>query len=221
MPVAIPALFLSGLMTTAQGADDPQQLLAKDLEARAKLEAVVDGIQRDPAASGRVADAGKRRTILCTSCHGQQGISTRPEIPNLAGQNAVYLLDQFQRFGDGRRYNSVMSGLAGSFSDEDKILLSIYYSELPAGTSGGGSPEQIARGQALFAEHCQKCHGADGRGQQGYARLAGQKPQYVVNMLQQFREGGKNRSNPWMTAAAIRLDEQATWDVAYFIANLP
>ena len=31
-------------------------------------------------------DAGRERAVLCQSCHGEDGNSKQPEVPNLAGQ---------------------------------------------------------------------------------------------------------------------------------------
>jgi cytochrome c553 len=217
----VPALAAEPAGTFATEGLDPQQLMEKDLVVRAKLDARIEEIRSDPGAQERIDSTGRKRTVLCASCHGSDGFSTRPEIPNLAGQDPAYLVEQFQRFGDGRRYDAVMSSLAHTFSEDEKIMLALYYSAMQAKPSGGGTQEQIARGKQQFEQYCQECHGADGRGAGGYARLAGQKPQYVVNMLQQFRSGSTRRPNPWMTAAATRLTEQGMWDVAYYIANLP
>src|SRR5690606_40660115 len=35
--------------------------------------------------------AGQERAVFCTYCHGETGNSKRPHIPNLAGQNPLYL----------------------------------------------------------------------------------------------------------------------------------
>lgn len=54
----------------------------------------------------RVAQVPKDRQLdnRCTDCHGRSGKSDDPEIPNLAGQNLPYMLNQlraFRRAADG------------------------------------------------------------------------------------------------------------------------
>ena len=38
------------------------------------------------------ADAGAAKAAACTACHGANGVAITPSYPNLAGQNAEYLV---------------------------------------------------------------------------------------------------------------------------------
>jgi cytochrome c553 len=204
----------------AAAGSDGLALQAKDLAARAELEAKVDAISQQPDLARKVENLGRHRSIFCNACHGKDGNSVRPDVPNLAGQNPTYLLEQFQRFGDGRRYDFAMSALAGSLSDEEKVLLALYYARMHVRPSGGGTPEQIAKGRAIYTKICTACHGKTGRGEKGYARLAGQRPTYVINMLKGVRDTPGRRNNPWMTAIVGKLSDADMTDVAYYIANM-
>ncbi len=196
------------------------ELKQTDMDIREKLQRRIGELAYDDKATKELIAEGKRRTLLCKVCHGEAGISPKPEIPNLAGQNPVYIVDQFQRFADGRRNDLAMSDLGKGFSEEDKIKLALYYSRLPALPSGGGSMEERKRGEAIYNKVCAECHGADGRGEKGYARLAGQQSLYVVNMLKEFRNRTGRRANPWMTAVTLHMSPQDMQDVAYYIANM-
>ena len=44
----------------------------------------------------------------CIPCHGLDGIGRDAEIPNLAGQNEAYLLNQLRAFHQGRRPHKEM-----------------------------------------------------------------------------------------------------------------
>ncbi len=200
---------------------DPVELQEKDLEIRAKLEARIAELAKDEVAREKLIAKGKRRTILCNVCHGEDGLAVQPLTPNLAGQNAVYIVDQFQRFSDGRRNDLAMSDLGRGFTEDDKIKLALYYSSLPGKPSGGGGAEQIGRGEKIYTGSCAQCHGADGRGAEGYARLAGQRPDYVVKMLKEFKNTTGRRSNPWMKAVTLHLTPADMEDVAFYIANMP
>jgi cytochrome c553 len=78
----------------------------------------------------------------------------------------------------------------------------------------------MAKGEKLFKEMCVSCHGQDGRGQEGYARLAGQQYDYVSKMLKEFRDRTGKRINVWMTGVAIRLSDQDIEALATYLANL-
>src|SRR5690606_22885752 len=45
----------------------------------------------DEAQRERAFEAGRERALFCSYCHGETGNSKRPHIPNLAGQNPLYL----------------------------------------------------------------------------------------------------------------------------------
>lgn len=192
-----------------------------DLALREKLAARIDELTRDEAGKARLVRDAQRRITLCKACHGVDGNAIVENVPSLAGQNPVYLVDQFMRFGDGRRYDYTMSSLATVISDEDKIKLAIYFSEQPMIPAGGGDLSLLPRGEDRYRKLCVDCHGEDGRGaEKGYARLAGQRPEYVVKMLKEFKDSTGRRSNPWMTARAGALSESDMWAVATYLANM-
>ena len=114
-----------------------------------------------------------------------------------------------------------MSSLARVIKDEDKIKLAIYFSEQQLKPAGGGWPELTQRGKERYQIFCMECHGEDARGgEQGYARLAGQRPEYIVKMLKEFKNQSGRRSNPWMTARANALSETDMQAIATYLANL-
>lgn len=76
------------------------------------------------------AAAGKEKSTLCASCHGENGISPNDLWPNLAGQKAGYLVKQMKAFRDGDRKDPMMSPMAANLSDEDIDNLAAFYSSL-------------------------------------------------------------------------------------------
>ncbi|MCU7844651.1 MAG: c-type cytochrome [Candidatus Thiodiazotropha sp. (ex Monitilora ramsayi)] len=192
----------------------------EDLALRLAMEQRIETITKDPVLHKKMIREGRERTILCNTCHGENGMATRPLTPNLAGQNPVYIVDQFQRYGDGRRNDYWMSSLAKTFSEEDKIKIALYYSEMEVLASGGGNSTLLKQGEKIFKEACVSCHGQDGKGQEGYAQLAGQRYDYVVKMLKEFRDRTGKRINVWMTGVAIRLSDQDIEAVSTYLANL-
>jgi cytochrome c553 len=73
---------------------------------------------------------GKKKAAMCAVCHGLDGLSKNPEAPNLAGDNANYLVKQLKAFQSGARQNEQMSIVAASLSDEDVTDLAAWYSSL-------------------------------------------------------------------------------------------
>lgn len=193
-----------------------------DLQLRAKLQEKIVQLTSDEKAKAKLMKQAKRRISFCKACHGEDGNSVTNLAPSLAGQNPVYLVDQFMRFGDGRRNDFTMSSLAKVIKDEDKIKIAIYFSEQEMKPAGGGRTDLIAHGQQRYNLLCSECHGKDGRGaEQGYARLAGQRPEYIVKMLKEFKNSTGRRSNPWMKVRASALSDSDMEAVAAYLANMP
>ena len=73
---------------------------------------------------------GKLKSAACGVCHGQLGLSTIPNAPNLAGQPEIYLAEQLKNYRSGKRQHEVMSVIAKPLSDQDIDNLSSWYASL-------------------------------------------------------------------------------------------
>lgn len=71
--------------------------------------------------------SGRRKAAACVPCHGESGVSVVPNAPHLAGQPALYLVDQLRQFRSGRRPSEVMAVIAKPLSDADIDDLSAWY----------------------------------------------------------------------------------------------
>jgi cytochrome c553 len=211
---------LIAIATMLMGQNAMANNMEEDLYLRKSLENRIEAIAKNRKLRQQMVKEGRDRTVLCNTCHGEDGIAIQPLAPNLAGQNPVYTVDQFQRFGDGRRNDYLMSNLAKTFSFDDKIKIALYYAEMEIKPSGGGNLSLLAEGKRIYKDFCVTCHGEDGRGQEGYALLAGQRHDYVVKMLKEFRDRTGKRTNVWMTGVAIRLSDKDMDAVATYLANL-
>lgn len=214
-----------GLADAVSAAENSSNLLQHTEALKRRLESRIAVVTSNPERLAAIMREGRDRTVLCRYCHGENGIAIQREglkriVPNLAGQNPVYIIDQFQRFGDGRRKDFMMGGLANNFTEEDMIKIAIFYSELPPKTAGGGHLSMQAKGKEIFKRVCHSCHGEDGRGQEGYAMIAGQRADYVEQMLHTFRDDRERRVNPWMTGVAVGLSDEDIEAVSAYVANL-
>lgn len=162
--------------------------------------------------------AGKKAAFFCANCHGEDGNSAHGHIPNLAGQNAVYLLNQIEKFADGRRQDEFMTGMIKVLKPEDRFNMAIFYSSQPVRPAASNNPALVSKGKQLYDSICKTCHGAQGYGNEKIARLAGQQPGYVKLSLEQYRKGTKERNDPVMGSVARRLKDA---DIAALAAYLP
>lgn len=98
-------------------------LLLSALAATALQPLAANAIGGDPK-------AGQIKANACVVCHGQMGISINPGAPHLAGQPAIYLVEQLNDFKSGKRQNPVMSVIAKPLSEKEILDLAAWYSSI-------------------------------------------------------------------------------------------
>jgi cytochrome c553 len=76
------------------------------------------------------AQQGKLKAQSCVMCHGELGISQVPNAPHLAGQPAIYLVQQLKDLRSGKRPSDVMTFLAKPLTDNDIQDLAAWYSSI-------------------------------------------------------------------------------------------
>lgn len=154
----------------------------------------------------------------CVACHGKEGVSSNPEWPNLAGQNAGYLAAQLTAFREGTRDNPAMMPFVANLSDEDIVVLSEYYSGLDRGTMANGDPTLVGKGENLSA-YCKACHGMQGvPATNDWPILAGQHAPYLEKQLLAYKSGA--RVNSHMAAVIARFGEPEFKALAAYYSQL-
>ena len=83
------------------------------------------------ASANAFAGGGDTALEVCAACHGTNGISVAPDIPNLAGQRAKYLEKQLKAFRAGDRSNDIMNAVAEQLDDEAIGQLAAFFASLP------------------------------------------------------------------------------------------
>lgn len=175
--------------------------------------------QADPDALARTIEAGRERARFCNTCHGPDGSATRDNYPSLAGQNPLYLLDQIEQFANGSREKLVMNVLAQTFSIEEKTTLALYYANMPQ--QPAEADLALARqGAPVYQLRCAACHGSDGLGEEGYARIAGQQPGYIERVLREYRSGNSPRRFSVMFGVTSVLEDDDVKALAHYIASM-
>ena len=82
------------------------------------------------AASAVDAGAGKTKAQACAACHGLLGLSMLPDAPNIAGQPAVYVVNQLRAYRSGERRNEMMNLMAKPLSDADIDDLAAWFASI-------------------------------------------------------------------------------------------
>lgn len=173
----------------------------------------------------------QNKAAVCTACHGQQGISTNPIWPNLAGQSEKYIVKQLLDIKQNTvRSVPTMTAIMANLNEQDIHDLAAYYAKMPL--AEGSTPKKyLQRGEQLyrggdFEKHitaCIACHGPKGTGnaQAGFPVLSGQHAAYTVQQLQEFKDGKrKNDLNHIMQDISGRMSQDDMEAVAHYIEGL-
>ena len=195
-------------------------------EVSSELLQLYNRIGKDRKYEAKILDQVSLRTDFCFSCHGKTGNSERFYIPRLAGQNEGYLLEQLYKFSVSKRYHYVMVPLASSFEGTDIAGLARFFSKqknIPRAQYLKKDELNLTlakSGKELFQEKCAQCHGKGGKGNQRYARLAGQHPSYIESQLLVFRSRGKARPSTPMQNVSRNLTDHQILALANYAASL-
>lgn len=76
--------------------------------------------------------------VLCSGCHGFNGIATTPETPNLAGESSIYIETQLKAFRTGKRAHQAMSEIASDLSNEEMRSVADWYANMNVSASPAG-----------------------------------------------------------------------------------
>jgi cytochrome c553 len=90
------------------------------------------GLAPARAAVGIQASSKPDSAATCEACHGTNGITPNPNIPNLAGQKAEYLVTQLKAFKSKTRKNDLMEAIAAQLSEADMRDIAKYWNSRPA-----------------------------------------------------------------------------------------
>lgn len=94
--------------------------------------ALLAGLPGLSLAAGDAA-AGKAKAAVCAACHGANGKAMIPTYPNLAGQNAPYLVEALKAYKNKQRTTAqaaIMQGQAAALSDQDIENLAAYWASV-------------------------------------------------------------------------------------------
>jgi cytochrome c553 len=173
----------------------------------------------------RAADiaAGKEKAELCVGCHGENGISQMENTPSLAAQPDQFIQWQLVFFRAGTRKNEQMQPIVEQLNNDDIRNLGAYFASLPPPKpKPDDNPDLSKKGaQAAVGRRCASCHTDSYAGTKAVARVAGQREEYLVKALKDYktsvRSGGAMAA---MADVAFPLSEEEIEALAHYLAHL-
>ncbi len=190
-----------------------------------------------------IADQDAATNMLadtCVACHGKDGNSSGPAIPNLAGMSPNYLMgamlaykydddedkldsviesdEDFEDVEAFPRYSTIMGRLAKGYTEEEiKLLANYFSSETPVRPAQEFDSAKAAQGKKLHDKYCEKCHEDEGRfADDDTGVLAGQWKPFFLYTMHDFNSG--DRAMP--KKMKNKLEEMAETDGAEAIEQL-
>jgi cytochrome c553 len=176
-----------------------------------------------PALAADVA-AGKEKAELCAGCHGDAGISQTENIPSLAAQPDQFIQWQLVFFRSGSRKNEQMQPIVEEISNDDIRNLGAYFASLPPtkASQPDDNPGLSRKGaEAAAGRRCASCHTDSYAGTKAVARLAGQREEYLVKALHDYKTGVRSGGGgAAMAEVAYPLSEEEITALAHYLAYL-
>ena len=150
------------------------------------------------------------RAVGCAACHGDGGITTRPGIPSLVGQDPQYLVAAMKAYISGQRKHAMMKTLLSGRSDAEINNIAFYYARQPSARAQTPLVGNPSAGKAATAI-CAACHGDQGVSvSPAFPSLAGQDAQYLADAIEAYKTGERNKTVACAAVSRRARDQQNT-----------
>ena len=162
------------------------------------------------------------RLVACAACHGIDGNSKTSASPSLAGQPKTFLENQIIMIREGIRVIPAMTGQLDGIPDKEVIALAKHFSSQTL------KPLESKRDDALFKRGeqlsrqmlCGTCHLADYKGRDQMPRLAGQREDYLLHSMRQFRNNQAIGRDTIMAASLYGISDADLTAIAHYLSQL-
>lgn len=210
----------------ASGVAQKSSVAVNDSSTEASAQSSVQLAQQDKAAAAPApaseAFSAEKTAQTCNSCHGPDGNSALPETPSLAGQTARYIYLQLKDFKEKRRENPLMSPMAANLEKPQMLALAQYYSEKKLKSNDFKvDSEKVKRGKAKADEVlCTMCHQGGFLGQNEIPRVAGQRYDYIVKQLKDFKAMKRTNDAGNMASVSKTLSDEDMDALGHYLTSL-
>jgi cytochrome c553 len=169
------------------------------------------------------SERGRAKAMqVCAACHGADGNSTLENIPSLAGQPETFTTLQLILFRERIRRVPAMQDAAKPLTDGDVADLAAHYARLaPRPAPGARDEEKFKKGAALAQRlRCATCHEPNYAGREQMPRLAGQREDYLLHSMREFRDSKRSGTDTTMSGVLYGLSEADLAALAHYLAQL-
>lgn len=160
-----------------------------------------------PEAAGSAFYAeGAEVAAICNDCHGENGFSTEPGVPSLAGQQPAYLIASTQEYVKGNRAHPEKEAMLRGLEQLDIEKMAMYFAAQHPPVRPAPPFGDPAEGEPLSAS-CGECHGSRGISHDPLVpSLAAQEPHYLVEAIKAYQDHQRVHENMMtdLTDAEIR-----------------
>jgi len=174
--------------------------------------------------AGGANESVTEKAEMCSACHGEGGISQTENVPSLAGQLDQFIQWQLVFFRAGTRKNEQMQPIVEQLTNDDIRNLGAYFAQLPPPKTSkpDANPDLSKKGaQAAAGRRCASCHTDSFAGTKAVARIAGQREEYLVKALRDYKSGVRaGGAMAAMADVAYPLSEEEIEALAHYLANL-
>ena len=179
-----------------------------------------------PSAASAADPPASIKSLLttCNACHGTKGVSSIAQTPSLAGQPNIFTQYQLVFMREGGRKPGVMAAVAKTLTDQQIQDLGAWYESLPPPPplKTGPTVDEAKAMAIITPRHCDSCHKEDFSGQGETGRLAGQRPDYLIKSLKDFRAGERRgRGMGAMMEVSVTLKDDDIQTLATYLARKP
>ena len=190
-----------------------------------------------PAASGAPDGKALFASKTCVACHGRNGAKAIQMYPDLAGQDAKYLLEQMNDIAEGKRVSGPdargyprtqgMKDIMHLVNAEERKAIAEFLAKEPAPKLRKLDPApdaaRLAEGKDAYAKGgCVTCHGADGiKPLPANPSIGGMKRDYLVLQMTEIRDGVRQGAKvKTMLPFAKKLDAAKIAAIADYLSQV-
>ncbi len=141
------------------------------------------------------ADGAAVAKEKCAACHGEDGNSSDPKVPNIAGFSAVTIVDMLEEYRSGDRKGDKykpkngdetdMNAVAKDLNEADSEAVAAFYASKAFKKAPNKFDAKLAKkGAKIHDKRCEKCHSEGGSlADDDAAILAGQWKEYLQHQF--------------------------------------
>jgi cytochrome c553 len=174
------------------------------------------------AAHGQAEDRLAAQLRTCAGCHGADGNSVIAGIPSIAAQPRIFLENYLVMTREGISGVALMQGLLKGVPDKEIVVLAKHYSALPSKFNSEPIDKKLfQRGKEIASKNrCSSCHASTFRGKQQMPRLAGQREDFLAEVMLDYRHNRRPGGDTIMAASLYGIPEADFKALAHYFSRL-